>query len=67
MSSPLARAGAPAGKPRRRFAFSRTHDLVFLLFVELGGIDVFVPGYLDPASLLDTSRTFVETGLLAWA
>lgn len=65
MSSPLARTGAPAGKPRRRFAFSRTHGLVILLLVELGGIDLFVPGYLDPASLLDTSRTFVETGLLA--
>ena len=65
MTSPIARADAPAGKTKRRLAFSRTHGLLALLVVELGGINVFVPGYLDPGSLLDTSRTFVETGLLA--
>ena len=26
---------------------------------------MLVPGYLDPGSLLDTSRTFIETGILA--
>ena len=65
MSSPLARADAPTTKARKRFALGRTSGLFLLLLVELGGIDLFVPGYLDPASLLDTSRTFVETGLLA--
>ena len=53
-------ADAPA-----RFAFTRTHALFLLLVVELAGIGIVVPGYLDLGSLLDTSRTFVETGILA--
>lgn len=66
MSQPLSRLTAPAeSPPRRRFAFTRTHGLFLLLLVELGGLGVLVPGYLDPASLLDTSRTFIETGILA--
>ena len=66
MSQPLSRLTAPAeSSPRRRFSFTRTHGLFLLLLVELGGLGVLVPGYLDPASLLDTSRTFIETGILA--
>lgn len=66
MSQPTSRVTAPAeSPPRRRFAFTRTHGLFVLLLVELGGLGLLVPGYLDPASLLDTSRTFIETGILA--
>ena len=66
MSQPTTRVTAPAeSSPRRRFAFTRTHGLFLLLLVELGGLGLLVPGYLDPASLLDTSRTFIETGILA--
>jgi len=59
------RLTTPVETPRRRFAFNRTHGLFLLLLVELGGLGVAVPGYLDPGSLLDTSRTFIETGILA--
>ncbi|QPC95538.1 ABC transporter permease [Mesorhizobium sp. INR15] len=66
MSQSSSRPTSPAGvPPRRSFAFTRTHGLLLLLFVELAGLGVLVPGYLDPGSLLDTSRTFIETGILA--
>ncbi len=65
MSPHTTRLTTPVETPRRRFAFNRTHGLFLLLLVELGGLGVAVPGYLDPGSLLDTSRTFIETGILA--
>lgn len=65
MSPHTTRLTTPVETPRRRFAFTRTHGLFLLLLVELGGLGVAVPGYLDPGSLLDTSRTFIETGILA--
>ncbi|WP_131196348.1 ABC transporter permease [Lichenihabitans psoromatis] len=66
MSQPTTRLTAPAeAPPPRRFVFTRTHGLALLLVVELSGLGVLVPGYLDPSSLLDTSRTFIETGILA--
>ena len=66
MSQPTTRLVTPAGAvPRRRFTFTRTIGLALLLALELAGLGVLVPGYLDPGSLLDTSRTFVETGILA--
>ena len=65
MSQPTTRLAVPAEAPRRRLVFTRTHGLLLLLAVELGLLGLLVPGYLDPASLLDTSRTFIETGLLA--
>ena len=65
MSQPMTRLTAPVERSRRAFAFTRTHGLFLLLLAELAGLGVLVPGYLDPASLLDTSRTFVETGILA--
>ena len=66
MSQPTTRLTAPVeAPPPRRFTFTRTHGLVLLLVVELAGLGVLVPGYLDPGSLLDTSRTFIETGILA--
>ena len=40
--------------------------MLFLLLVgELIVFNVLLPGYMSPGSLLDTSRTFVETGVLA--
>ncbi len=51
--------------PARRFAFTRLHGLALLLIVELAVLGALVPGYLAPASLLDTSRTFVEPAILA--
>ena len=65
MSQPTTRLAPAEAPPQRRFAFSRTHGLFLLLLVELGGLGTLVPGYLDPGSLLDTSRTFIETGILA--
>jgi len=45
----------------------RRHDyiLLALLLLELGVFGAIVPGYLSLAGLLDGSRTFVATGLLA--
>ena len=66
MSQPATRSTTPVeAPPRQRLAFTRTHGLALLLVVELAGLGVLVPGYLDPGSLLDTSRTFIETGILA--
>lgn len=65
MSQPSERLATPIETPRRRFGFTRTHGLILLLLVELGGLGLVVPGYLNPGSLLDTSRTFIETGILA--
>ena len=65
MSQPTTRLATQIDAPRRRFALTRTHGLFLLLMAELGALGVLVPGYLDPGSLLDTSRTFVETGILA--
>lgn len=64
-SQPTTRLVTPTERPRRRFAFTRTHGLLLLLVVELASLGLLVPGYLDPSSLLDTSRTFIETGILA--
>ena len=65
MSQPTTRVTTQIDTPRRRFVLTRTHGLFLLLVVELGALGMLVPGYLDPGSLLDTSRTFIETGILA--
>lgn len=44
---------------------SRNQGLLALLVVELAVLGMIVPFYLDPVSLLDTTRTFVEPGILA--
>ncbi|WP_174275250.1 ABC transporter permease [Sphingomonas bacterium] len=44
---------------------SRNLGLLGLLIAELAAIGAIVPFYLDPVSLLDTTRTFVEPGILA--
>lgn len=54
-----------AAKPRRGWRLTRTLALLLLLVVELACLGVVVPGYLSVSSLLDTTRTFVETGILA--
>lgn len=51
--------------PLRAFTFSRTRALFLLLIVELLLLNVVAPGYASLSSLLDTSRIFVETGILA--
>ena len=65
MSQPTTHLSVPAEPVRRRIVFTRTAGLFLLLVVELAGLGLLVPGYLNPSSLLDTSRTFVETGILA--
>ena len=61
----MTQLSVPAEPGRRGIVFTRTAGLCLLLVVELAGLGLLVPGYLDPSSLLDTSRTFVETGILA--
>jgi rhamnose transport system permease protein len=66
MSPSIAQPLTPAQTPRRRrLAPSRTLVLFLLLVGELIVFNVLLPGYMSPGSLLDTSRTFVETGVLA--
>lgn len=65
MTLSVAQPLAPSERPKRRLAFTRTMVLFLLLVVELAVFNVLIPGYMSPASLLDTSRTFVETGILA--
>ena len=65
MSQPMTRLAVPDETVPRRFAFTRTHGLFLLLLVELTGLGLLVPGYVDPGNLLDVSRTFIETGILA--
>ena len=66
MSPSIAQPLTPAQTPRRRrLALSRTLVLFLLLVGELIVFNVLSPGYMSPGSLLDTSRTFVETGILA--
>jgi rhamnose transport system permease protein len=50
---------------RRRLSITRTLVLFLFLIGELIVFNVLLPGYMSPDSLLDTSRTFVETGILA--
>ena len=66
MSPSIAQPLAPAETPKRRWLFL-TRTLVMFLFLigELIVFNVLLPGYMSPGSLLDTSRTFVETGILA--
>lgn len=54
-----------ATTPRQTWRFTRTLALLLLLVVELACLGIAVPGYLSVSSLLDTTRTFVETGILA--
>lgn len=49
----------------RGFAPSRTHILAALLAIELVVLGFLVPGYLAPGNLIETTRTFVESGMLA--
>ena len=48
-----------------RVAFTHLHALLFLLVLEWVVFGIALPGYLTPAGLLDTTRTFVGSGLLA--
>ena len=67
MSPSIAQPLTPAEMPRRRrLAPSRTLVLFLLLVGELFVFNMLLPGYMSPGSLLDTSRTFVETGILAF-
>ncbi|WP_158805704.1 ABC transporter permease [Acidisoma sp. L85] len=66
MSPTIARPLSPAQAPRRRKpSLTRTLVLFLLLLAELIVFNLLLPGYMSPGSLLDTSRTFVETGILA--
>ncbi len=65
MTLSMAQSLIPAKRPRRRLAFTRTLALFLLLVIELAVFNVLIPGYMSLGSLLDTSRTFVETGILA--
>lgn len=56
---------APADRLKRRVPVTRTLVLFLLLVAELIVFNMLLPGYMSPDSLLDTSRTFVETGILA--
>ena len=58
-------AAAAAPRARLRLAVSRPIVLALLLVAELAVLGLVSPGYLDPRSLLDTSRTFAEAGILA--
>jgi rhamnose transport system permease protein len=50
---------------RRGSGLNRTAILALIFAVEMILLGAFVPGYLDAYSLLDVSRIFVETGLIA--
>jgi rhamnose transport system permease protein len=66
MSPSIAQQTSPVKVPaRRRLSITRTLVLFLFLIGELIVFNVLLPGYMSPDSLLDTSRTFVETGILA--
>ena len=66
MSPSIAQQTSPIKVPaRRRLSITRALVLFLFLIGELIVFNVLLPGYMSPDSLLDTSRTFVETGILA--
>ncbi len=57
-------SGTAIGK-RAAAASSRTMLLAAFFVVEVAALGIFVPGWLTVDGLLDTSRIFIESGLLA--
>ena len=50
---------------RSKYHLSRTHVLLLLFIVEIAILGLVLPGYLTVSGLLDTTRTFVGTGIMA--
>ena len=54
-----------AATPGRRRALTRDMGLAIVLVIELALLGWLVPGYLTPYGLLDASRQFAESGVIA--